>query len=64
MYCPCKVPSIFYSQIRACLGSVCIQVKKYTEDDMNALLSGEGKLFGKVVKKGMLPTEKWYFPVP
>lgn len=36
-----------------------MQAKQYTEDDMNALLTGEGKLFGKVSKKGMLPTEKW-----
>ena len=36
-----------------------MQEVRYTEDEMNVLLTGEGQLFGKVSKKGMLPTVKW-----
>jgi hypothetical protein len=41
-----------------------VQVQNWTEDDINVLLTGEGNVYGKVEKKGMLPTEKWCASLP
>lgn len=36
-----------------------MQEAQFTEEEMNVLLTGEGQLYGKVPKTGMLETEKW-----